>query len=141
MPAASCPRCCRANSPKNTVWATPSPCGVDTPNTPHSSCGESSLVLRRTGSSCTCGHLRAVDRPERRGDPWPDRIRAAHEGQPGETFIGVDVACRRGRPHLGIEHRRVPVAAVAGVDQGTANDLLVEALRLNTLRKSFIVGG
>ena len=39
MPAASWPRCCSANSPKNASWATPSPCGVEMPITPHSSRG------------------------------------------------------------------------------------------------------
>src|SRR3954451_23330614 len=91
MPAASWPRCCRANRPKNTVWATPSPCGVDTPNTPHSSCGESSNGRTRTGSADMGEHLL---------DAWTDGVLALHERQPGEPFVGVDVARRRRRPHL-----------------------------------------
>src|SRR6185436_130452 len=41
IPAASCPRCCRAYKPKNVMRATSS-FGAKIPITPHSSCGLSS---------------------------------------------------------------------------------------------------
>ncbi len=50
MPAASWPRCWSANNPKNASWATPSPCGVESPSTPHSSCAASSAVGSAVGS-------------------------------------------------------------------------------------------
>src|SRR3954466_11700734 len=46
MPAASCPRCCNAKRPKKAICATPSPCGVEMPSTPHSSRGASSTSCR-----------------------------------------------------------------------------------------------
>src|SRR5512141_3167128 len=81
IPAASCPRCCNANRAKKTVWATPSPCGVDTPNTPHSSRGESERIscadLTTTGWS---GSM-----PDDLLDPVGDRVAAGLELQAGQS--------------------------------------------------------
>src|SRR3954447_728636 len=121
IPAASCPRCCNANNPKNTVWARPSPCGVDTPNTPHSSCGASEREMV-TG-------VRSGSMPENLPDAIVDRIATGFEGHPGQAFIGVDVATRRGLPHRGLELRRDAVTVVAGVDHRAPNHFLVETLR------------
>ena len=72
MPAASCPRCCNANNPKNASSATPSPCGVEMPSTPHSSLGLEGLGFddgERTntgvvkGSPLLSGWRRCARRP------------------------------------------------------------------------------
>ena len=50
IPAASCPRCCKANNPKNESCAASS-CVDEIANTPHSSCGESVSKIACTESS------------------------------------------------------------------------------------------
>src|SRR3954447_2726574 len=119
MPAASCPRCCNANNPKKTVWATPSPCGVDTPNTPHSSCGASDVEIL-TG-------VWSGSMPENLPDAIVDRIAAWFEGEPGQPLVGVDVAAGRGIPHSSLQLRWHAMTVVAGLDQRPPNNLLVEA--------------
>ena len=114
MPAASWPRCCSANRPKKASCATPSPCGVETPNTPHSSCGSSSSGrwVRRCGAStkhaCSRKHARLLQ------DAGRDGVRARLERGAGEALVGLDVAAGGLGPHLGGQRRRLAVAAVAG---------------------------
>src|SRR6266511_36079 len=111
------PRCCRAKRPKNTVWATPSPCGVEMPKTPHSSRGES--VSSSESAFMVVPPLEA----------FVDRVGARPEWSCGELLVGVDVAARGGLPHAGLEQWRGSIAGVAGVEQRPADDLFVEAFR------------
>src|SRR6476469_6672577 len=96
MPADSCPRCCRAYSPKYVSFATSSP-GAQTPKMPQASCGPFSP-----------GSTSWVNRPSPRATgrvshtparlPAFDEDRDSRAEEPAEEQPdGADVAGQRGR--------------------------------------------